>query len=485
MQALTGELLGNDASVDGLAATIVLRVGGNPFFAEEIVRDLAERGVLERASRRSMYADRRRRDKRAPTLHATIDARIDRLPRKAKRALCAAAVIGSRFDTELLSTLGVEPVLDDLVKADLIDQVRFTPQAEYAFRHPLIRSVAYESQLRSDRAELHRRLATTIQERDPESVDKNAALIAEHLEAAGDARCAYAWHMRAGPWLTNRDIAAAWASWERARQIADALPDVDPDRTAMRIAPRAMLCATALRGTGVHFPVDIASQFEELRELCALAEDKTSLAFGMIGMASDYMFRGRLRDASRSASDRPALLESTGDPTETVGAASIAMSIKYETGDMADILRWSQAVINAAGGDPGKGTRAEGNLIVASPLPVALVWRGIARCCRGRPGWREDFDDAVAMARRTDPATYSAVVQWKHRFAIPNGVLRVEDRAVRELEEAVHIAQELRADTSLNSVKRALGVVLTYRNDAADSSARARAAGGGSRAVRE
>ncbi len=72
-------------------------------------------------------------------------------------------------------------------------------------------------------------------------------LIAEHLEAAGDLHAAYGWHMRAGAWAATRDVAAAWASWERARQVADALPADDPDRTAMRIAPRALLCGNAFR----------------------------------------------------------------------------------------------------------------------------------------------------------------------------------------------------------------------------------------------
>jgi adenylate cyclase len=40
---------------------------------------------------------------------------------------------------------------------------------------------------------------------------------------------------------------AAWASWERARQVADALPADDADRTAMRIAARAWLCGNAFR----------------------------------------------------------------------------------------------------------------------------------------------------------------------------------------------------------------------------------------------
>ena len=61
-------------------------------------------------------------------------------------------------------------------------------------------------------------------------------MIAEHLEAAGDLRAAYGWHMRAARGSTNRDIARGALSWERARQVADALPGDDPDRTAMRIA---------------------------------------------------------------------------------------------------------------------------------------------------------------------------------------------------------------------------------------------------------
>jgi predicted ATPase len=93
------------------------------------------------------------------TLQATIAARIDRLDPLAKRTLSAAAVVGSRFGTDMLTTLGVEVSLEELLAAELIDQVRFTRGAEYVFHHPLIRTVAYEAQLNSDRAELHRRLA--------------------------------------------------------------------------------------------------------------------------------------------------------------------------------------------------------------------------------------------------------------------------------------------------------------------------------------
>ena len=89
---------------------------------------------------------------------------------------------------------------------------------------------------------LHRRLAAAVEEHDPASVEKNAALIAEHLEAAGDLREAFGWHMRAGTWAHYRDIRAARTSWQRARSVADRLPAV-PGLSSMRIDPRALLCS--------------------------------------------------------------------------------------------------------------------------------------------------------------------------------------------------------------------------------------------------
>src|SRR6188508_831036 len=212
-----------------------------------MVRELVQRGVL--AGERAGYVCRVDvAEVSVPaTVQAAIAARIDRLTTAAKRTVHAAAVIGARFGAELLAALGIDAIVDELLGAELIDQVRFAPSAEYAFRHPLIRAVAYESQLKSDRAQWHRRLATAIQERAPGSVEENAALIAEHREAAGELHAAYGWHMRAARWATNRNIGAARLSWERARKIADALPANYPDRAAMRIAPRTMLCGTAFR----------------------------------------------------------------------------------------------------------------------------------------------------------------------------------------------------------------------------------------------
>ena len=104
-------------------STITSRAAGNPFFAEEIVRDLAERGVLR--GQRGAYVCRPDIGEVSvpATLQTTIAARIDRLNPSAKRTLCAAAAIGMRFDADLLHSMGVDPVGEELLQAELIDQV--------------------------------------------------------------------------------------------------------------------------------------------------------------------------------------------------------------------------------------------------------------------------------------------------------------------------------------------------------------------------
>ena len=457
--ALVSELLGPDPSVGGLGPTIAAKAAGNPFFAEEIVRELAGRGVLQ-GQPKAYISTAEVADVSVPaTLQATIAARIDRLDPSAKRTLSAAAVVGSRFGLDLLTVLGVEPVVDDLMAAQLIDQVKFTRQPEYVFHHPLIRAVAYEAQLKSDRAELHRRLAAAIEAGDASSADENAALIAEHLEAAGDLHAAFGWHMRAATWATNRDIAAARLSWERAEKIADASPADDPDRAAMRIAPRTMLCGIAWR---VHVNV-AGDRFDELRKLCTAAGDKASLAIAMAGLVMDHAFQDRLREALQLASEAMALAESVGDPTLTVGLSFTPIYVKAESGEWCDVLRWSQRVIDMADGDPSKG-----NFIIGSPLAHAFVTRAMARYCLGRPGWRDDLRHGLAMARSADPMSYAMVLTFAYEFAITNGVLRPDDSAVRESEDALRIAERSGDDFALTVARMTLGIALVHRHTDAE-----------------
>ena len=449
--ALVSELLGPDSSVGELGQTIAESAAGNPFYAEEIVRDLAERGVLR--GNRSAYASTADvADVSVPaTLQATIAARIDRLDAKAKRTLGAAAVVGSRFDIDLLSMLGIEPVVGDLLAAQLIDQVSFAPHAEYVFLHPLIRTVAYESQLKSDRAQMHRCLAEAIEQKDSASADVNAALIAKHLEAAGDLRAAFAWHMRAAAWLNFRDIAAAHMSWRRARQVADRLPHDDPDRLSMRIAPRTLLCGSQWRAGG-----DLADTgFDELRELTIAAGDRLSLAIGMAGQVTALAVHARYREASRLASQCASLLESIGDPTLTVALLYAPLGAKFQTGEMSEVLHLVQRIAELAEGDSCRG-----DLIVESALQRAIAYQNMARACLGLAGWKDAFDLLDSVEEPLDPQLRALGMLYRYGVGVPNGVALLGAAAMRETAELLEFAKRAGDDLTLAIAQFARGLTL-------------------------
>ena len=455
---LTTELLGKDPSVVGLSAQVAERSAGNPFFAEEIVRDLVERDVLN--GNPGAYVCRvDSADVSVPaTVQATIAARIDRLGGAAKRTLHAAAVIGSRFEVDLLACVDGDAALAELVDAELLDPVTVSPRAEYAFRHPLIRAVAYESQLRSDRSLLHQRVAAAIQQHDSSAVEENAALIATHLEAAGDLRAAFGWHMRAATWLTNRDIGAARASWQRAREVADRLPDDDPDRTSMRIAPRTLLCAYVWRVGGAGVVADTG--FDELRELCGAAGDQMSLVMGMSGVLVSLTLNHRHHELQALASEYVRLLESMGDTTLIVGLLNTATHAKFEAGEIAETLPLVQRVIEMADGDSTMG-----NFFFESPLAWAITLRGLARCGMGHPGWRDDLQAGLAMAREAKGITQAVVTTYGYAVAVMNGALVPDATAVRYTADALRTAERSGDDVSLAWARVGHGIMLVRLHD--------------------
>lgn len=453
---LVQELLGTDPSVSELAVNIVERAAGNPFFAEEIVRELVQRGTLV-GERGGYVSDADAAEVAVPvTVQAAIGARIDRLDDRAKQTLNAASVIGAQFGVDSFEALGVDPVFDSLLTAELIDQVQFTPTAGYAFHHPLIRAVAYESQLRSDRAQWHRRLAVAIQEGAPDSVDENAAAIAEHLRAADDLPAAYDWHMRAGAWSATRDLSASRLSWEHARKIADELPD-EPGKLARRIAPRTMLCATDWRAIR-----ESHGRFEELRELCGEAGDKVSLVIGMSGLETELLYSGRSREGAHLAAEQTALLESIGDPHATIGLSLLPLLTWFDSGGFEEMLRWTDYVVALADGDPTAGA-AFG---FGSPLAAALAWRGLARWWLGRAGAQQDHEAALAIAKNSDPTTLAGVVAWTCG-PFYYGVRRADDVALALVEEAERTADGSN-DVAMSVGRFTLGVVLLERDSEDD-----------------
>jgi adenylate cyclase len=406
---LVGQILGDDPSLAHLAERIAVAAVGNPFFIEEIVRDLAGTGVL--SGNRGGYRQMGDVDEIAvpATVQAVLAARIDRLPAETKSILNAAAVIGTHFDVDTLHALLPETEsarMAELVSAELIDQTEFVPQQRYCFHHPLVRTVAYESQLSTTRAQAHRRLAAAIEARDAvAAADETAALIATHLEAAGELAEAYRWHLRAAEWLRPRDLAAARTQWESARTIADQLPDDHDDLIAMRIAPRTMLMSTTFF---VGDDVDTDERYREFRDLTMQTGDLTSLAIGTAGRIwSCAVNDNRVPEAAALASELEEMVGATDCDAATKSIILISLAYaRFASCDFDAALR----VIDAILALPREEMTVE--------LAIADTLCGMIEICLGdSEQGRRHLREGNEQARVLPPVSYAAVLAYWATFA--------------------------------------------------------------------
>lgn len=428
---LLGELLGADSSVDRLSTVVADRAAGIPFCAEEIVRDLAERGEIE-GDPGAYVCLRDIGDVHVPpTLQAAIGDRIDRLIPSAKRTLNAAAVIGARFHAKLLERLLDRTDLIPLIEAELVDQITYGDDAEYAFHHPLTQKVAYESQLKSARSDLHRRVAAIMEQTNVAATGEGAAMIAAQYESAGELSEAYEWFMRAATGYGPRDIRAARGSWEQAARVADQVSGDHPNCLAMRISPRAFLCGSAFRVGGV----PETTGFEELRNITTAAGDKKSLAVGMAGYLNTLTFNSRHREAVHMASEFAALVELIGEPEMVVGLLYGAAQANWEAGEVVESQRLAQRIIDLAHGDP-----VMGSFVIGSPLAWAITLRGASTMFLGHPGWRADIERGIAMARSYDATTRILAQVYKFATAMGNDAIVPDAEDISLTSESLQIA---------------------------------------------
>src|SRR5438128_242944 len=150
---------------------IVRRAEGNPFFAGELIRSVAERAGS---------------DQLPDTVQATVLASIDLLTAEERRIIQLGSVFGRAFRPPGLLALepalmGVDRVIEQLVDKDLL---RATGADIFAFRHILIREVAYQTLTRAERGRLHAAAAQWLEGIAGEREDSLAELIAYHYREA-------------------------------------------------------------------------------------------------------------------------------------------------------------------------------------------------------------------------------------------------------------------------------------------------------------
>ena len=168
-----------DAEANAVAA-IAERAGGNPFFAEEMARRLADESSGELFEL-------------PETVQSLLAARLDSLEPAERILVQHAAVFGRTFWEGALGTAGLDDTgtreaLMRLQEKDIIvpesGGVRLAGEREYAFKHVLIRDVAYGMLPRAVRSRKHFQIGRYIEDRAGERADEVVALLAEHFGRA-------------------------------------------------------------------------------------------------------------------------------------------------------------------------------------------------------------------------------------------------------------------------------------------------------------
>jgi ABC-type transport system substrate-binding protein/class 3 adenylate cyclase len=182
-----------------LAQLLGERTGGNPYFVGEAIRDLRERGALERENGHVALVG----EASIPAaIQEALQARLDRLDAEARELLTTAAVIGRSFGLPLLERLlpraRLLPTLSELEWLQLVVEERSGAAPEYRFRHGLVQEAAYGTLLEARRRELHLRVGEALQELHRDSPAEVHGLLARHFAEGDDPERAVEYLLKAG-----------------------------------------------------------------------------------------------------------------------------------------------------------------------------------------------------------------------------------------------------------------------------------------------
>jgi class 3 adenylate cyclase/tetratricopeptide (TPR) repeat protein len=190
--ALLAELLGDDELTQTpFARALIANAGGNPLFLEETVRTLRDQGLVDLERWRHEDVDQLP----VPTsVQGLISSRLDRLEPGDKRLAHNAAVVGAVFWAGAVGHLGAgdEGPAPDLAGLDTLERRDFVlhsavstvaNEEEYAFKHILMRDVAYGQIPKGRRAQLHVRFSDWVTVL-PGSAEEFVEIVAWHLEQA-------------------------------------------------------------------------------------------------------------------------------------------------------------------------------------------------------------------------------------------------------------------------------------------------------------
>ena len=197
-QEMAHAVLGNDVHktiVDG----IMKKTDGNPFFMEQTLSYLREKGFIELKEDIWTPAENYTEDLFPENIFSIVMSRLDALEERIKGTLIIASVMGIRFSGELLSRIDDKSVFDSLSEGEKngIIHLEEVIEMEYIFEHAVFRDVIYDSILREKRKKMHRTIAKKM-----ETLSRNkkadSSVLAYHFINAEYWKKAYKYCVSAG-----------------------------------------------------------------------------------------------------------------------------------------------------------------------------------------------------------------------------------------------------------------------------------------------
>jgi class 3 adenylate cyclase/tetratricopeptide (TPR) repeat protein len=404
---MIGQLLSTSAVPEVLKEVVLKKADGNPFFVEEVLRVLIERGALVQAAGGWQTTPLVETVAVPDTVQGVLMARLDALPDETKWVVQQASVIGRVFLYRVLLHIAEnDPSLDadltHLGREELIRERARQPEIEFIFRHALTQEVAFRSLLTPRRRELHKKVGDAMVVIFATRLGEVQGIIGEHF-FKGESWAKAVTHLAAAGEAAARLFAYAEAAsyFTQAITALSHLPD-SPENRAQRVE-------LAWRLASVSFAVDPTNNMQRLLEAEPAARELAAADAAVpnrVRLARVHYWIGRIHFMR-------------GEPREAIQYFKQVLAVAKETGDV-DLMALPSSVIGRALAMQGRWGDAEALLAQAvAPLErvanwydyvATVVFLGAARAIRGNcAAGIADVDRGLARAGNLQSATATAV----------------------------------------------------------------------------
>jgi predicted ATPase len=435
-----------------IADQISDRTDGVPLFIEELTKAILESGALRDAGDHYTITGSLPSEAIPTSLHASLLARLDRLA-PAREVAQIGAALGRQFSHELISAVApmqrqqLEEALSQLVSAELILRRGVPPDAEYTFKHALVQETAYSTVLRSQRQQLHARIADVLETKFPEIVETQPELLARHCTEGGWVEKAVDYRLRSGKQASARGaIAEAEVELRKGLDLLYSLPD-GTARQEQELDLQITFGTTLLATRG-YAAAEAGEAFEHARQLCQKLNRPQQLNRVLTGQYFVRLLRGELEQAEFLAGELRRLGEAASDASSKYNSLIRDGEVCCWLGKFIEARTYFEAAL--ALWDPGFRDR------ITSPHDVyvnALIYFSRALFCLGYLDQaRLRRDDALAESRRLS-SPYTEVYALRHAWY---GDWAIE--GVRSIEAMLRSAEHISVISSEQGFSMFVGV---------------------------